>query len=344
MVSWQSAFWALVPIALNSMTQPAGNLFAFPSVDQGFGLRSSPLVCTCDALHFLVSLIGHTISTRSPREAMRLTLKPRFHNWNTGERGSAAKLQQNIIFRSTLFTLGALPQIIKLFSMQGIPVTKTIASLYFGSFLVLEIGVYFSSALEQDLEADSQGNDSVRSGDTLKKELGWKLRLAVIPLSNRIVLYPLALSAYEIAKTIGPRHWPYAVGLCILAITPGVDALWLKGEKVTLTQTFMLFPNVIGIFLSSCILLPIADRARSTDSRTTLGLWVSTGLLVIMGIGANATYWAKTISRLDVQSKEIEAGLSSFLIIFNLGTALLYYSFRYDPSGTFKPSWVNQLG
>ena len=343
-VSWQSAFWALVPIALNSMTQPAGNVFAFPSVDQGFGMCSSPLVCACDALHFLVHFIGHTISTRSLREAMRLTLKPRFQNWNTGKGGSAAILRRNIIFRFSLFTLGALPQIIKLLCMQGIPVTTIIASLYFGSFLVLEIAVYFSSRLGRDLEVDSQGDDSVRSGDTLKKGVGWNLRVGVIALSDNIMFFPLVLSAYEIAKTIGPRPWPCAVGLCILAITPGIDTLWLKGEKVTLTQALMLFPNQIGYFSSSCLLLSISDRARSTDSRTMHGLWVCVGLFVIMGIGINSTYWLKMMSKLDVQSKEIESLMSFFWVIYYLGTALLYYSFRYDSSGTFKPLWANQLG
>lgn len=343
-VSWQSAFWALVPIALNSMTQPAGNLFGFPSVDQGFGLRSSPIVCACDALHFFFCLTSHTIAYRSPREAMKLTLKTRFQNRNAEEQSSGAKLQQNPVFRVVLFTLGALPQIVKLFSMEGILVTRMIASLYFGSFLVLEIGVYFSREMEQDLEADSRGSNPVLQGDNAQKGLEWKLRVGVTAFSNRIVLYPLGVSAYEVAKTIGPRLWPYAAGLCILATTPLFDKVWFRRDKVTLAQALILFPNVVGIFLSLCVLMPIYNKAKSTNSGASFGLYISAGTLVASGICVNAYYWTKTISRLDMQSKEIEVGLGFFEVVFNMGTALLYYAFRYDPSGTFKPSWANQLG
>ena len=271
---------------------------------------------------------------------MKLTLRPRFQNRNAGEQ----RLQHNLVFRAVLFTLGALPQIVKLFGMEGILVTRTIASLYFGSFLVLEIGVYFSRVMERDIEADGGGSNPVLQGDDVQKSLEWKLRVGVVAFSNRIALYPLGVSAYEIAKSIGPRLWPYVVGLCILATTPLFNMVWFRRNKVTLAQALVLFPNVVGIFLSLCVLMPIYDKARSTNSKTGLALYIGAGTLVVLGICANASYWTKAISRLDMQSKEIEVGLGFFEMVFNMGTALLYYAFRYDPGGTFKPSWANQLG
>lgn len=326
------------------MTQPAGNIFGFPSLNREIGLRVSPLVCACDALHFLVYLTRHSISTGSLREAMRLTLKARYQNYNTGQRNSAMILQQNVVFRVLLFTLGSLPQVIKLFCMQGIPVTTTIASFYFGSFLILEIGVYFSSGMGQDLEADSRMTHSVLSGDSLGKSLEWKLRHGVVALGLILLLHPFALSAYEIAKLIGCRLWPYGCGLSILALLPVIDTVWLKGERVSLTEIIILFPAAIGTFLSSCLLLSISDRARTTDSPLSLGLWIGAGLLVMMGIGSNHMYWIKSMDRLDVQSREVGIGISLFMIFYYLGTALLYYAFRYDPTGTTKPLWVGQLG
>lgn len=253
-------------------------------------------------------------------------------------------LQQNVVFRVALFTLGTLPQLVKLFSMGGIPFTKTWASLYFGSFLILEVGVYFFRAFERDAATHNTASSPIRSGDSPEKGVEWKLRAAVIILSNTIVLYPLGISAFEIAKMIGPRPWPYVVGLCILCITPLLDKLWLQRETVTLIQTLVLFPNLLGVFLSCCVLLPLSDRARATDSGTTIGLHICAGILVAVVISINAFYWTKSMIGLDIRSKEIEVGLGSFQAVLNLGTALLYYAFKYNPNGTYKPSWVNQLG
>lgn len=345
-VSGQSAFWALVPIALNSMTQPAGSIFAIPSIHEEFGLRASPLVCVCDALHFLVSLTGHITSTRSPREAMRRTLQPRFLDWNLRKESSVANLQRNVLFRLILFTLGCLPQIIKLFCMRGIPIVTTIAAFYLSSFLVLETGVYRSSRLDQvtDTEAGNRTNNPTYSGDILKKDFGWKLRYTACPFSLIILFYPFALSAYEVARLTGHFFWLYAFGFSLLTLLPAIHSMWLKGDEVTLTETTILFPITIGLFLSSCLLLSILDRVRSTDSRIILGLWISAGLLVIMGIGTNFFYWVDSMTSRDIKSEETGIGWSLFTIFYHLSTALPYYAFRYDSSGTFKPLWVNQLG
>jgi len=48
-LSWQSAFWGLVPLALNSMVQPCGN-FSDASPKTSFLLRISPVACVFDAL------------------------------------------------------------------------------------------------------------------------------------------------------------------------------------------------------------------------------------------------------------------------------------------------------
>jgi len=63
-VSWQSAFWALVPITLNTMTQPSGMILDGMILDMpsryGFFLRSSPIICFLDTIYVLSSLIYYT--------------------------------------------------------------------------------------------------------------------------------------------------------------------------------------------------------------------------------------------------------------------------------------------
>ena len=110
---------------------------------------------------------------------------------NAEEQSSGVKLQQKLVFRVALFILGALPQIVKLFSIEGILLTRPIASLYFGSFLVLEIGVYFSRDGMGHRADVSRGSNPVLQGDNVQDGLGWKLRVGVVVFGNHIVLCPL---------------------------------------------------------------------------------------------------------------------------------------------------------
>lgn len=129
-VSWQSAFWALVPLALNSMAQPASLVLGTPS-KHGYLLRVSPVVCALDALHFLICLMCYTASLKDPRAAVELVTK---HRYRESGDGDIARLQQSWVLRSAILLFGALPQIVKLYGMRGVPWTTAWGSLYIGSF------------------------------------------------------------------------------------------------------------------------------------------------------------------------------------------------------------------
>ena len=138
-VTWQCAYWALVPIAINTMTQPSGKVLGFPS-SYGLSLRSSPIVCACDTLYIIAAFIHQTIGHGSTRVAARVILKQRFSDAaNDSESGSFAQFQRNTVVRLVLFILSALLGIIKLYGMRGVPWTKAWAGMYWSSFLVLEV-------------------------------------------------------------------------------------------------------------------------------------------------------------------------------------------------------------
>ena len=76
-VSWQSAFWGLVPIALNSMTQPSGKVCGSPA-GIGFLLRVSPFMCLFDALIVIVRMVVYSFTQGSLPAAIKKIIIQRY--------------------------------------------------------------------------------------------------------------------------------------------------------------------------------------------------------------------------------------------------------------------------
>ena len=340
-VSWQSAFWAIIPIALNSMTQPAGSVFDYHGRDQCFALRSSPIVCASDAVFFLYCLIRQTVLVGSPHEALKLVVQHRYRNEDREGQTSAAKLQQNFMFRLALFALGALPQVVKILSIRGTPLTTTMGLLYFVSFLILEVSVCFAPRSADGRHLRQIEDLSTHPGHATVER---RLDTAIVSINSILQTIPLGSAVYQIAKAIGARTWPYVLGLCFIALAPIVDSCWLSNEKATMLQVMILVPNILSIFLSCCLLLPVGEAARSAESKSYLGLCIMVVIVVVAGVLTNQIYWTKALVGKEMQTKQADASLGSLCVLWTLGTALLYYVFVYDPTGTYKPEWVNQLG
>lgn len=134
MVSWESAFWAVVPLAMNSMTQPAGMVCFLPS-RYGQFLRCSPVICLFDALIIIEQFIWLSIVRASPFAAAREVIDFRFQDFSEQENdGSFRSLQKNTAFRLGMFFLGVLPQTIKLYSITGLLPVKLAGAAYLTCF------------------------------------------------------------------------------------------------------------------------------------------------------------------------------------------------------------------
>ncbi|OHE91490.1 hypothetical protein CORC01_13223 [Colletotrichum orchidophilum] len=133
-LSWQSAFWALLALALNTATQPCGQICGLPS-EWGFVLRWSPVVCIINSLEALSCLRLH-------RRDSKLTLVVAPHKYDTGMDSSnsdVANLQRNTLVRIVAFILGPLLQAAKLYACQGIFWVQVLATIYLASFLCDEL-------------------------------------------------------------------------------------------------------------------------------------------------------------------------------------------------------------
>jgi len=135
-ISWQSAYWALVAIALSTMSQPCGK-FCGLSPRVRTWLRISPIFCVLDCFQIFAELarcIWHNIPLFIGIEVL---LEIRFADIADKAEGLQA-LEDLTFVRWLFFVLGSLPQVIKLFSCNGIPWTKAWAAMYLISFTVIE--------------------------------------------------------------------------------------------------------------------------------------------------------------------------------------------------------------
>ncbi len=199
-VSWYSAFWTLIPLALNSMTQPCGRALGLPA-KYGFALRSNPLLCASDALTVLTSTLYWSIQLRSLLGGARKVARCRFEDPEDEEGESSSSLQElqrNKIFRTWVFVLGALPQTVKLYAMSGIFWTKVLSSMFIGSFAILEVIVGYLAGGLEDLPRDETANTD---GDGIR--LLNLLAQAASPLSRSTIL---AWGFMKPSKTSRVRH------------------------------------------------------------------------------------------------------------------------------------------
>jgi hypothetical protein len=137
LIIWQSAFWGIVPIAMNSMFQDNGMVLSFPST-WGVALRSSPILCLFDALDlsqfWLILLV---FGAEGPAIAAKRVARVRFQDaLNSDDEQSLTKLRGNFWMVNILFIIGTLLSAIKLFACSGIAGTQLCAAFYLLSWLV----------------------------------------------------------------------------------------------------------------------------------------------------------------------------------------------------------------
>ena len=133
-------------VSWQSMAQPSDLIFRTVSQLNGlfaFAMRSSPILCAYDAITFSLCLLWHTISLRSPHAAKRHVARSRFRNDPKDQESRLYKLQHNFTFQAATFVLGAVPQIVKLYSMRGLMWTQIWGSMYFRSFVILQAPALF---------------------------------------------------------------------------------------------------------------------------------------------------------------------------------------------------------
>ena len=125
-LAWQSAFWALVPLALNSMLQPAGRISEYNSTISFF-LRISPIICILDAVSsvaLIISCMAHDgVSLRiATRAWVNLRFRPDASEGESisesaspSQQGEVETIEASPIVRPIVFII-TVTQSVKLFA------------------------------------------------------------------------------------------------------------------------------------------------------------------------------------------------------------------------------------
>lgn len=137
-LSWPSLFWALVAVALNTMSQPSGKTLGFPS-RHSFFLRISPFVCGAHVVYSVARLGFLSVEKRttgSNVNVFAVLMLERFEDAKPTATEAFISARKSVGMLSVLFALGAFLQAVKIFAVIGIPFSKACCAMYLASFLL----------------------------------------------------------------------------------------------------------------------------------------------------------------------------------------------------------------
>ncbi|KAG7008016.1 hypothetical protein G7Y79_00007g021410 [Physcia stellaris] len=354
-VSWQSAFWALVPIALNSMSQPSGKVLGFPP-KYGFFLNSSPIVCVANALELVFKLSWRSWSMRSLDEAFDSVADELFGNDESPEHpDTITQLQEMKAVRLIVFSFGALPQVVKLCAMRGIVRTQICALLFLGSFMVIEaimLGLKKYRAAGRDrqtvLETPNENN---------KLNM---IRGLLICASHSSAIYLVATTFAGLTRLEIIHLIAVLTGTLYASITDTLYIFLSKAlHKVLAAQRLEAFDSLI----------PSRPRSDYQGMPLRSLIWVFMEVCAqVLGVTAllvNSDYYAEAagIFIVNLHSGFLMGGIHKpvrtagekysvnlsphgFVVymLLHLLAAVKTYAFSYDPTNTYKPGWTNKLG
>ena len=331
-VSWQSAFWALVPIALNSVAQPSGKVQGYSS-HHAYLWKISPIVCMLDAIYLLIDLTRVTLKNRSLRAAARYVSRKRFHDITPeSERNSIGKLQDNAAFRTCVFCFGVIPQVIKLYSMSGVPWTQVWGSLFLGSFLMTEPIINL-------LRRYSSADTTEPIPDKLECFIGVVTVNSSFTLSAWALLYSLLCKINQTEAIDGKISIGIGVACAILVhLGVFVKSRHPYEQALLLGSSFVAFVSVGFLWQRlNDLLRPIQVIVGMVH---TLLVQISCWALML----SLPKFRCPSADTLIDEAQNSQLGFGLYFSLLHVVAAVAFYVFGYSAVGTYKPSWSNQLG
>ena len=353
--SWQSLFWALTPIALNSMCQPCGKVLGLPS-RCGFYLNSSPIICVVNAFELVLKLLWRSCSMRSVEAAASLTANEIFEDIESpGRQDGLTQLQEMWTVRLLVFVFGAVPQFIKLYAITGIPGTQACTSLYLGSFLAIELIMVY---LRRYRSSSQPRRPSTRRGHFEPYEF---LRTFAFFTTISISSVAFVEAAF---KPLARSDVSYAGILVNWAGAGYVSLPWCysyeSGRRALMGSMYSVFYLYLLMFVSLGGLVcatpgkwatienfdapPIAllqDWEKGPARAIFLDMPVYYVALMLFLLWSTHSLGTRRAFR---TRPTVQHCASIAFMVLHFLAAILPYALEYDPQGTYKPDWTNQLG
>jgi hypothetical protein len=375
LVSWQSAFWALVPLALNSMLQPSGPKATYGGIGS-LALRASPIICATDALTSVIQVIWLTKYENFPvRRAAKTWVLARSEA-TLAQETSVEALQW---VRLLMFIVGTLSQSVKLFACRGISWTQAWGYLYVTSYAIFAILEFLATT----------GNDThfhdkpiYENGSYLIESQVWDFSEFMMKTAKcahaGFVVWALVEAVprlIHIENCSSMTWWLWILSFPALILYVMVFqmiaafmfmmefATMFGGHSICYTAlTVDLFINSLPKYLNICwqcvelaffsfvALAVLRLLAEWLSPRYVLARRIEFGIRSLFDDGSHKIGKKKDLILPCTpivgtsSAKEQEKTLAFIVILYTFGAGLLWYSRKYDPSHTFKPGWTNNLG
>jgi len=178
-VSWQSAFWALAAIALNSCLQDSGKICEIEA-KLGLLVKSSPVFCAVDALIVWGQILYYLTRVR-PREALCIVARSRQQHGTDAQEESRSI---SLIVGRCLLLLLAILQGLKLYALRGIPWTQVFGTMYLVSYATNAL----LNVLGKSQTAEDTSQSDMRRGD-IQPSVWLIHRFAVVAACFQIAIW-----------------------------------------------------------------------------------------------------------------------------------------------------------
>ncbi|KAL3472481.1 hypothetical protein BJX99DRAFT_262265 [Aspergillus californicus] len=331
------------------MSQPTGYVlgtrYRHPTI-----LRSSPIICICDAINVVVSTICWMpivlASNRkmSARRAATRVLMYRFAN-NTGypDMQAIKTLKAQTTMRWVGFTLGALPQFIKLFASKGVPLSQAFGAMYLASWVVFEVLILLAELPDDHISASWENSRLLKFRGQRIQEIG-----AIFAILLNAIIYSLpAWSMWRnLLDSTAPEdrsgldmYFNKPAGFIALCIS-----LWAHVFRDAEYPSYLSYQihtlNSMGV--AAHFGIPVETLWKLHPGLSWIDIvkanGVVTGIVHAGSVGASALILIMYKPSFTRRGADLLRGWTLFF------QPLWFYTLVYDSAGTYQPQWLQWLG
>nr|OQO30078.1 hypothetical protein B0A51_02640 [Rachicladosporium sp. CCFEE 5018] len=207
--SGQSLFWALAGIVLNAMLQPSfsGYLWSGDLFDNTlWPHRSSPFICAVDALADIYIMVDKSCNPAQYADEV--------------EHVSPTVLTT----RLATFVIGVLPQVIKLFSSGGVPITQALAAVYLFATVTSMARTLYLGAPVTDLKSLVEREEARPRGRNRKRRTAFDEIAPASSISHLLALCYVWTKIFDVTHINTPSQ---TVNNSIEWVVSSMWVLWI---------------------------------------------------------------------------------------------------------------------